>query len=376
VAVASTNAFGDATAALDRVSDFHLFEAASVALLEGRWTDVFGDAGLQVGVLTLLLGTVVLLLERLTGIGGAFWFAGVAYLGITFGVVWVVRVLYRREDRASPPALELGLGLLVNIAGVPMLAIVSGHLSEAVIPLVWVLAAREARDGHPMQAGTWIAVASGFKTWGLLALPVALLARGRERLTICAVAGVGAVVLYLPFLWIGGVNFLQHEWSVRRWSLVATFLEEGSAFTWEMRVAQALLMTAVGVAIALALRTRSSAIWAVPLALVIARLATDPLAFGYYWLAAEVLVVVAVAASLPDASRPVQIGSVIALIVALFAKFVAAPTGVRLGIFSAFLALSVTSWPPTRDEHEIDEPSLSGDVQSDRVAQTSFKSAL
>jgi len=363
VGVATANALGDVGADLGRISDFHLLEAAGAALFDGRWADVFADPGLQVGVLAVLLGALVVALEGLTGVSGSFWFAATAYLGITFAIVWLVRVLYRRLGRTCPPVVELGMGLVVVIAGVPMLAVVSGHLSEAVIPLLWVLAARDARDGHPVRAGSWIGIACGFKAWGFLALPLALLAWGRSRLTIGAVAGTGAALLYLPFLSVGDANILQYEWSVTRWSLIASFLEPESPFTWEMRLAQGVVTATVGAATVLALRTRSSVIWAGPLSLVVVRLATDPLAFRYYWLAAEVLVVVALAVSLPTAPRPAYIASSAAASAALLAKFVPATAGARVFLFSTFLVLSVTRLSaPERNEG--DDHSLSRRVES------------
>lgn len=55
-------------------------------------------------------------------------------------------------------------------------------------------------------------------------------------------------------------------------------------FTWEMRIAESLIVVGFGSALAVALRRRTSAsIWIVPAAASILRLFLDPVRYPYYW---------------------------------------------------------------------------------------------
>ena len=345
LAVAVGNALGDAAARLDRVSDFFLFDRAGVALVSGRWSEVFAEPYLQVGPLTLAFSGLLTTIARVTGLSKAALFAVLVYVGLTFGIVWLLRFLYRRAGRTLPPALELAAGLLAIIAGLPMVAVVSGHPSEGIIPLLWVLAARDARDDRPLRSGAWIGVAAAFKPWGILALPLVLLAPGMKRRALAAgMAVAGSAAFYLPFVASGWAGTLSYEWSVTRWSVVSLFLDTGSAFPWWMRFVQGLVTVAAGAFAVVKLRSKSSVVWAAPLALVVARLATDPLIFGYYWLAAEVLAVVAVGYSFASMRTPVKVWAIAAVLAGAYALFLPAEvsTAVRFAVFGAFLYLGAT----------------------------------
>lgn len=354
--IATVNGLGDAAARLDRVSDWFLFERAGEALVMGHWSDVFAEPGLQVGPLMLAVAGMLTTAARAMDVSGAALLIVASYVICTLGVVWVVRLVHRGQGTPPPPALELGLGLLVIIGGLPMTLIVSGHPSEAIIPLLWVAVACEATKGRPLRAGAWLAVTAAFKPWGLLGLPLLLLApTARGRVASFAIAGIGCLAFYLPFATAGWLDTFSYEWFVTPWSLVAIVLDPGSAFPWWMRVLQGTFAIGVGVVIVVLLRSKGSVVWVAPLGIIVARLASDPLLFGYYWVAVEILAVVALGLSTPKLRTPVVIPLTSGLLLACYAALLPSSVsiGARFAVAIAFLwaGFSLDEDVRVRDTH-------------------------
>ena len=343
--LAAINAWGDAGVRLDRVSDFHLFEGPGTALVTGQWDEIYFAPWLQVGPLTLVIGGLVAEAARISGASVTVVFAVATYVALSFGTVFVVRHVYRRTGRTMSPVLDLPLGVLVIVAGIPMMAVVAGQPSEVIIPFFWVLAARDAADDRPLRAGTWIAVAAAFKLWGILAIPLVLAVPGTRRKLIAAVvAGLGALAVHLPFLGAGWADTFSWRWIVRDGSLVGLFVEPGSPFPWELRVVQAVLSIAVGALAVVKLRSKASLVWVAPLAIVLARLATDPLLSGYYWLAAAVLAVIGVGISFPQMRTSIKVGSIVAVMIGTYAVLLPSVVSmaVRFAVFGVFLWMGAT----------------------------------
>jgi hypothetical protein len=84
----------------------------------------------------------------------------------------------------------------------------------------------------------------------------------------------------------------DHQWRVATGTILGLVVEPGTHFDWKLRLLQSALALAVGAAIATALRRSVHALWLAPLGLVIVRLVLDPLAFGWYFLEPEALVLV------------------------------------------------------------------------------------
>lgn len=74
---------------------------------------------------------------------------------------------------------------------------------------------------------------------------------------------------------------------------------------------------ASGLAVGRLLRGRADAVWLVPLAAVLVRLALDPLDYTYYSVAPQLLVLVG-CGLLPTAARPARVLAVLALCYATF----------------------------------------------------------
>ena len=245
--------------------------------LPGDWAGLFADPDLQVGPVQLLLfrlGDVAGLLPLLVQVGVA-------------ALLWAAtgRLLTGRNPRA-----RLAVGLAAVALGLIYGAYQDGHPAQVVVPLLWVLAGLEARAGRTVRAGALVGLSAGFETWGLLGVVVFVLApRGRA-----ALAGIVAEVslvagLYMPFVLAGQFRMFDYHWQVNGDTLLSLVVQPGTAFTWPMRLLQGLAAVAVGAALAWPLRRTMHAVWLAPLAVVVVRLALDPVRYPWYWLALETL---------------------------------------------------------------------------------------
>jgi hypothetical protein len=158
-----------------------------------------------------------------------------------------------------------------------------GHPAEPLIGVLWLLAAREARRGRAALAGAYIGLSACFELWGVLGVTALALAPDVRR---CARGLLPAVALpavsLLPFVLAGDFRMLHFHWLVHQGAPLL-LLGSGHAFTWPFRLVEAAVVTLGGASVALALRRRPEAIFLVPAATVILRIALDPIANFYYW---------------------------------------------------------------------------------------------
>jgi hypothetical protein len=260
--------------------DSHLFLEYGRTLLSSHWNQAFSDSAVQVGPLQLLLygsvgrSTVVLalLLSVLTALL----------------VVATARVVGVKN-----PALLGGVGLLAVVTGLTRVGYGVGHPADPLLPLVWILAAAQARRGHAWRAGLIIGLCAGVQTWGILGVAVLVLApRLRDAAVGAGIAAVTALALFLPFMLGGHFAMLSFDWHVYSPSPMSFFVASGTPFGWPLRVLQATVAVALGATVARLLRHSPHALWAAPLAIVAARLQFDPDLYGYYLAAPQGLVLV------------------------------------------------------------------------------------
>jgi hypothetical protein len=273
-----------AVASLDRGTDpgdLVYFVHRGELLLSGGWADTFADPVLQSGPLQLVLFGAV---RNLTAL------AFVLELGVAALLLFVLGRL------GVNSRIRLVVGLLAVAAGLTHGAFVDGHPAEAVTPLLWVLAGLWAREDRVLVAGAIIGATAGFELWGVLGVPVLLLAPGLRRAVLGGIATACIVVGQLaPFALAGSFRMFDHEWHVSTGTLLSLFVEPGTEFGWPLRLLQASLALGAGAGIVIALRRSSHAVWVAPLGVVIVRLLLDPLSFGWYWLEVEALVLVGAA---------------------------------------------------------------------------------
>jgi hypothetical protein len=239
-------------------------------MLSSGWAHTFSDPTLQAGPLQLLLAGG---LRNPTALAFAIE-VGVAALLLS--VLSVLRV---------PLRWQLVVGCAAVATGLTHGAFVDGHPAEAITPLLWALAAVDARAGRGVRAGALVGFSAGFELWGLLGIPVLLLApRVRDVVRgVCAQAAV-AGLLFAPFYAFGDFGMFRYEWRVASGTLLSLAVAPGTHFGWPLRLLQAAVACGVGGAIAWRLRRSVHAVWLVPFGVVVVRIALDPLAFGWYWL--------------------------------------------------------------------------------------------
>jgi hypothetical protein len=251
--------------------DCWLFVRAGRTMLSGDWSHAFASSGVQAGPLQLLLfGTV----GRSPAVLAAVLAAATALL-----VTCAVRAL-----GVERPALLALAGFLAVATGLTTHVFDAGHPANALLPLVWIVAAAEARRGRVVRAAAIVGLCAGIETWGVLGIAVLACApssRGALR-AVPVTVGVAAA-LFLPFVLAGHFAMGSYQWVVVSRSLLGHVVAPGTSFGWPLRLAQGSLAVAAGVGVAWAKRRSPHALWLVPFVIVLVRIALDPLQSGYYF---------------------------------------------------------------------------------------------
>lgn len=274
------------------VLDLWTVSRAGAALFGPDRMDVFSDPSIQVGPLTLFLQGLLWKAAAAWGLDLQLLFALAVQPTVVLSCLWLV-------GRGVPAPLRLRaqavVAALLLVWEVPWNAYIFGHPTEFLIPILWIVAARLARCGRWGPAGIAIAISTGAKAWGVLGVPLLLLAPlGRDRIRSLSVAVAVTVMLYAPFFLLGDVGTFRYRWIVGAGTGAALVMDPGSAFGWLPRLVQGAFAISVGAAVALAARGRSELlVWAPAAAIIGARLATDPTVFSYYWLAPQALLLIA-----------------------------------------------------------------------------------
>jgi hypothetical protein len=273
-----------AVAYLDRGTDpgdLVYFVHKGEQLLSAGWADTFADPRLQSGPLQLAV---------LGAIGNLTALAFVLELGVAALLVYVLGRL-GMSDR-----VRLAVGLLAVASGLTHGAFVDGHPAQAIVPLLWVLAGIWARENRVVLAGGLIGLSGALELWGVLGAPILLLAPRLQRAARGALAE-GAVIaaLLAPFAVAGTFRMFEYEWQVATGTLLSVVVEPGTEFGWPLRLLQASLAVGAGTALAFKLRRSLQTVWLAPLAIVVVRVLLDPLSYGWYWQAAQALVLVGAA---------------------------------------------------------------------------------
>lgn len=269
-------------------SDANGFARAAHVLLSSHWQHTYSDSWLQAGPFEQLICLAVHSSAVASNVVGA-----AVLLAVT-------RVVLGRDWRAL---LFVGVGAI--LLGVISDVYEFGHPSELFIALAWILAARAARRDAALPAAVLLGLSAGFETWGLLGAPLLFLIPSLRRTIASGFLALGvAVAIYAPFALGGDFHMFDVHWSNAS-GLDAGLFGRDTAFTWQMRIAESLIVVAFGAILAVALRRRTSAsIWIVPAAASILRLALDPVRYPYYWDTSLTLILIGTA---PWLTRPYAI---------------------------------------------------------------------
>ena len=255
--------------------DAGTFVAVGRTLLSSHWSRVFADPGIQVGPLQLALF-------------GSVGRAPLA-LAIVLGAAAALLVLAAaRAAGVERPALLAGVGAVAVATGLTRASFDAGHPADTLLPLLWVIAAADAKRGRTLRAGAIVGLGAGLETWSLLGLAVLVLAPGaRDAVRGVAVAAAASALLFLPFAAAGHFEMGRYHWLVSSHSLLSLVVAPGTAVGWPLRLAQAAVAVAAGIGVARLARGSRHALWLVPGGVVLARLLLDPLDSGYYFVGVE-----------------------------------------------------------------------------------------
>jgi hypothetical protein len=257
----------------DGEGDANIFVWAGRTLLSGQWSHAFSHAVVQAGPLQLALF-------------GSLGRSSDALALVLAPATALLVVAAVRAAGVTSPILYGGAGLLAVATGLTDVGYVAGHPADAVLPLIWILAAADARRGHSYRAGLLVGLCAGLETWGILGVAVLAFApRRREAAIGAVVAGATAAALFLPFLLGGHFHMFSLQWQVRPPAPISLVVASGTAYGWPLRLAQGAFAVGAGVLVARLLRDSPHGIWAAPLATVCARLLLDPLLLTYYFAA-------------------------------------------------------------------------------------------
>ena len=208
----------------DGEGDAHIFIWAGRTLLSGQWSHAFSHSIVQAGPLQLALF-------------GSLGRSSDALALVLAPATALLVVAAVRAVGVTNPVLYGGAGLLAVATGLTRVGYAAGHPADAVLPLIWILAAADARRGHVYRAGLLVGLCAGLETWGILGVAVLAFAPRRREAAIGAlVAGATALALFLPFLLGGHFAMLSLQWQVRPPAPISLFvapaLRSGGRCVW------------------------------------------------------------------------------------------------------------------------------------------------
>jgi hypothetical protein len=268
--------------------DYDLFHRAGQGLLSAGWSHTFADPSIQVGPLQLVL------------FGSLGHWVGFVIAPVLAALLVAAAHAVGVRDRQI---LALA-GLVSILTGLTSSGIDSGHPANALLPLLWIVAACQARRGRTVVAAAIIGLGAGFETWGILGIAVLALApRLRSAVPAAALAAAIAAAMYLPFILEHQFAMGSYQWQVAETSLLSYVVDAGTPIGWPLRIAQGGCALVAGVSLARYGRRSPHALWLVPVVVVIVRLLLDPMDNGYYMVGIEAPAIVGLAAISSSSAR-------------------------------------------------------------------------
>jgi hypothetical protein len=317
--------------------DSDLFGPAGGHLLTGHWAGVFGDPIIQAGPLELVFWGVPFLLGIQTQLG---WIIVSIVVGTLLSLAFAL--LAERLLRPLAPVWSVPMAilpaLLAALTGQTAQAVATGHPAEYVIPLMWIGSAMLARRGSALAAAALLGATAGWELWGLLGVPILLLAPRIDVRTVwrSAVGGIGALlVLFAPFVLLGPFHMFSFSWPIYPNTLAHLLFPHDTTFPWPLRLTQGVLSVGGGALVAWLTRRQADAIWLVPLVVCAVRLFTDPVLARYYGIPLLMMILLGLVFAIAQRSLPVFIACLVMFNLLVDLELTVVTAGVLLALVIA-----------------------------------------
>jgi hypothetical protein len=316
-------------------ADLSDFAGLGDGLLGGGFGRVYEGAWNQAGPLQLVI-------SRLLLVGGRDGMPSPMVMALVDAGLMLGALAVARRSRRTPGWCELATAVLTLLwlAGpVPW----NGHPAEVAIPACWASAVALQRRHRPLAAATVLAAAVAIAPWAVLGFPCLLAAASvRQSARTALLAAAFAVLAYAPFAATGTFGMFGQVWDIAPRSLLHAVAPDLQHVTWPARLVQGVVVAGGCALLAHRYRGQQLMIGAAPLAAALLRVATDPLAYTYYWTPVAVGTVLLLALMPDGERRHRQLLAVVTGYLALLAASAGSPAGAlaSLGLLAAVLLRS------------------------------------
>lgn len=266
--------------------DALVFARAGNTLFSRHWADTFGGPVLQSGPIFVLLEGIGLRLSSALGL--PYWLGGGLVTALASALLMIVAcravfAVYKLDNRTAA-AREFGVCMVFALTGGLWVAAMYAHQDDLLVTLLLLIAASRAAAGRSGQAGIIFGFAVGVKLWAIIAIAVLLVRASRTAALQAGLMAAATVTLcYGPFIVFGRFEMFRGSWQIEHDAPLNLVFHDGTDFSWQLRLFQAVLATTVGLVVLLRTRGRNCAVWLVPVAAIAARLLVDPRNIPYYY---------------------------------------------------------------------------------------------
>ena len=316
---------------------------------------------IQIGPLSLLLAAPIRLIGSDEGrVAGAILMTAVAP-ALIYVLERTARLVRPNLDQRILQVTVL-LGGLMVVQSWATLATIYAHLDDVLVLAAGVGALWAVATRRPVLLGVFVGLAIAAKPWGVVALPLVLVLRGRDRIVAFATGITIAAVAWLPFVLADSrtLDAIKPPIVVAPESVLHLFgVAATDAPSWTRPVQMACVVLLGTIAI---LRGRWAAVLLVGIT---ARLALDPQVFLYYTAG---LVLAAFAWDLLRSRRPLPLWTLFTFVLLNDSYVLVDDSDVQAAIrlVLSVVLIVVVLFGPSGDHDEIaSTPSAASEIEAD-----------